>query len=199
MAQSSKEYQREYYRKNKDRIIARQKQYNENKREERLQYAQSYYENNKESVLDRQKKHQSQNRVEETKYHNDYVKRRSMVDPAFKLRNNISSTVYAALKSNGASKHGKSILEYLPYSFQELKVHLESQFEPWMTWDNWGVHSSAKYDNNDPSTWTWNIDHIIPQSKLPYISMEDENFKKCWALENLRPMLSKANLEKGDK
>lgn len=26
--------------------------------------------------------------------------------------------------------------------------------------------------------WEWQIDHIIPQSKLPYTSMKDKNFKK---------------------
>jgi hypothetical protein len=55
------------------------------------------------------------------------------------------------------------------------------------------------YDETNSETWTWNIDHIIPQSKLPYVSMEDENFKKCWALNNLRPLSSKVNLEKGNK
>jgi uncharacterized Fe-S center protein len=46
---------------------------------------------------------------------------------------------------------------------------------------------------------TWNIDHIIPQSSLPYNSMEEENFQKCWALENLRPMEAFANIKKGKK
>jgi hypothetical protein len=37
------------------------------------------------------------------------------------------------------------------------------------------------------------IDHIVPQSDLPYSSMNDENFQKCWALENLRPLSAKQN------
>lgn len=45
---------------------------------------------------------------------------------------------------------------------------------------------------------TWQIDHIIPQSKLPYFTLEDENFKKCWALENLRPLESFENLRKSN-
>ena len=43
----------------------------------------------------------------------------------------------------------------------------------------------------------WHIDHIIPQSLLPYSSMEDDNFKKCWALSNLRPLSAKQNLLDG--
>jgi hypothetical protein len=63
---------------------------------------------------------------------------------------------------------------------RESILNLEKQFEPWMNWQNHGVYKN--WDDNDQSTWTWQIDHIIPQSDLPYTSMEDENFKKCWAL-----------------
>lgn len=66
-----------------------------------------------------------------------------------------------------------------------------------MTWNNWGMYRSKTWDDNDPVTWTWQIDHIIPCSDLPYLSMEDENFKKCWALENLRPYSAKQNLFDG--
>jgi len=43
------------------------------------------------------------------------------------------------------------------------------------------------------------IKYIIPQTKLLYTSMEDDNFKKCWAINNLRPLSSKANFLKGHK
>ena len=68
-----------------------------------------------------------------------------------------------------------------------------------MTWENHGVYNLNTWDDNDQSTWKWNIDHIIPQSKLPYTSMEDDNFKKCWALENLRPYSAKQNIIDGNK
>ena len=60
-----------------------------------------------------------------------------------------------------------------------------------MSWNNYGKYSS----NNE----TWNIDHIIPQSLLPYSSMEEENFKKCWDLSNLRPLKSIENIRKSNK
>jgi len=52
---------------------------------------------------------------------------------------------------------------------------------------------------NDQSTWTWQIDHIIPHSDLPYDSMDHPNFQKCWALDNLRPLSAKQNLEEGTR
>ena len=45
----------------------------------------------------------------------------------------------------------------------------------------------------------WHIDHIIPQSKLLYDSMDHPNFQKCWALENLQPLWAKDNISKSNK
>ena len=42
----------------------------------------------------------------------------------------------------------------LGYSAEQLKCHIESQFEPWMNWENHGNYSKDKQ--------TWQIDHIIP-------------------------------------
>lgn len=74
---------------------------------------------------------------------------------------------------------------------QELKAHLEKQFEPWMSWDNYGAASTDMK--------TWQIDHIVPQSKLSYTAMTDDNFQKCWALSNLRPLESFENIKKSNK
>jgi hypothetical protein len=76
---------------------------------------------------------------------------------------------------------------------EELKVHLESLFEPWMNWNNYGRYVPKTYDAKP----TWQIDHIIPHSKFKYNSMEDEEFAKCWSLSNLRPLSSKQNFEEG--
>ena len=43
------------------------------------------------------------------------------------------------------------------------------------------------------------IDHVIPKSHFNIISAECEDFKKCWALSNLQPLLAKDNLRKNNK
>lgn len=106
----------------------------------------------------------------------------------FRLRTNISRMIRKCVFKDENS----SILNYLPYTMEELKQHLESQFEDWMNWNNYG-----KCSNVEQRTW-W-IDHIIPQSKLPYDSMRHSNFKKCWSLENLRPLEKIENIKKGNK
>ena len=63
--------------------------------------------------------------------------------------------------------------------------------EEWMILENHGPY--------DKKRRTWQIDHIIPQSSLPFDSFEHPNFKKCWALENLRPLEAMKNIKKSNK
>lgn len=128
-----------------------------------------------------------------------YKKERRKTDPVFKLRETVSIIINRSLKKQNSTKNNNSIIQFLPYTIQELKDHLQSQFEPWMSWNNWGTYDSKMWDDHNTLTWFWNIDHIIPQSKLPYTSMEDDNFKKCWSLSNLRPYSAKQNIIDGNR
>jgi hypothetical protein len=119
--------------------------------------------------------------------------RKKRKNPVYRIRLNVGRSVREALSIQGVKKGWRSFFDYVDYTLEDLKIHLESLFEPWMTQNNYGSYSVKNWNDNDSSTWTWNIDHIIPQSDLPFESMEDENFKKCWALTNLRPYSSKQN------
>lgn len=118
--------------------------------------------------------------------YNKYLRK----DPVKKLRHNIGVAVRDALKVNGGSKRGYSIFDYLPYTFVELKSHLESQFDSWMSWNNYG-------GRNDNPERTWHVDHVIPQANFNFKSMDDPQFLECWSLENLQPLEKKANMSKG--
>lgn len=111
--------------------------------------------------------------------------------PIHKLRLYTSNAIKRGLKRQNGSKLGASIMKHLPYSIEEFKSHIENLWEPWMTWENYGTLKKGEK--------RWNIDHIIPQSKLPYDSMEHPNFQKCWALDNLRPLDALENTKKSDK
>lgn len=43
------------------------------------------------------------------------------------------------------------------------------------------------------------IDHVIPRAFFCYESVEDKDFKDCWALSNLKPIWEADNAKKSDK
>jgi len=110
----------------------------------------------------------------------------------------VSRRIKHALTNRNATKISRT-LSFLPYSIEELKLHLESQFESWMNWDNWGVYNPSKWDENDPSTWTWQLDHIKPMATHAYSCQSDPGFIEAWRLNNLRPLRSKENIVLGAK
>jgi hypothetical protein len=153
----------------------------------------SYYNDNKEDIIAANISYRKNNQHRR----NNLIKIRKSKDISFKINSNIRSLVKMTISRNGGSKGGAPTLKNLTYSINELKIHLEEQFEPWMSWNNWGVYNSKTWNDNDSTTWTWQLDHIIPQSDLPYYSLSDENFKKCWSLNNLRPLSAKQNIIEG--
>lgn len=186
-----KKYDKDYYQKNKDKILARNKD-PEKKLRNRIN-KRNWAARNKEKI----KQYSSYHRKKE--YSLKYLKARLNNNPYLKLRANVSKTIRKYLKKQNISKCNVSILKFLPYSIQEMKKHLENLFEPWMNWNNWGIYNAKNWDDANKKTWTWQIDHVIPQSALYYQSMEDENFKKCWDLNNIRPLSAKENCLKSNK
>jgi hypothetical protein len=172
-----KQYYILYLRKNKDKIREHNK---------------IYYKNNKQTKINYYFKHKDKIK----NYHKKYNKNRSKIDINFKLRRNIARLILLHLKKHNLKKT-KSTFYYMTYTIEELKTHLEKMFEPWMSWENQGIYKLSKWNDNDPSTWTWQIDHIIPQSSFDFT--DEEQIKKCWSLENLRPLSSKENLLKGNR
>lgn len=148
-------------------------------------------------ACDKQYRQNNKSRLNE--YNKKYRKNKYDTDVNFRLKVIASASVSQFLRTQNLSKNNSSILDHLPFSIQELKEHLEKQFEPWMNWGNYGIYRANIWNDNDTNTWTWHIDHIIPQSLLSYTSMKDDNFKKCWSLDNLRPLAAKINVLEGNK
>ena len=70
------------------------------------------------------------------------------------------------------------------YNAHDLVKHIQNQFGPKMSWDN---HSRST------AGFRWEIDHVVSRSDLRYDSLNHPNFKKCWGLDNLRPLDAKEN------
>ena len=195
----NKKYLKSYYKNNSIEIIERSKNWYLTNLNKKKKYDKEYALKKKDhkKIYDKIYRKNNKDKINQRTY--KYVKNRKLNDPAYKLRKSISYSIWYYMNLNKSSKGNKSFLKFVPYTMQELKEHLEKQFDLWMNWNNYGSYHIQKWDDTDQKTWTWQIDHIIPQSKLPYTSMEDENFKKCWALDNLRPLSSKQNLIDGNK
>jgi hypothetical protein len=189
----------EYRQNNLDKINQKEKQYREEHKEELRLARQLRLEQPgaKEKQLEKQRQYVNDNREMVRTRKREYEKKRKQEDPVYNLRVNISIKINKILKRNNSSKNGASVLKYMCYTFEELKIYIESLFEWWMTWDNQGIYNPKTWDDNDYSTWTWQIDHITPQSDLPYDSMDHPNFQKCWSLSNLRPLSAKQNILDG--
>ena len=96
-----------------------------------------------------------------------------------KLRKTISQGMRHSLKHDKSGQHWETLV---PYTLQDLRQHLESQFTPEMNWDNYGSY--------------WEIDHIIPQNTFNITSPEDSDFQICWSLANLRPLEKSLNRQR---
>ena len=83
-----------------------------------------------------------------------------------------------------SQKAGRSWRDFVPYSLEDLIIHLERQFLPGMSWDNRG---------------DWHIDHIVPLASFNFETPDDPEFKAAWALSNLRPWWAKDNMQKSAK
>ena len=207
-----KKYSFDYYQINKEKILAYKKLYYQNNNQKILENRKTYYKtnfhkikayhtlyfkHNRKNLLIKSKHYYINNNNKIKKYQNEYLKKRKTYDLKFRLKCAISANINFYLRHNGYSKNNKSTLKYLPYSIQDLKNHLEKQFEPWMNWANYGKYNIKSWNDNDPSTWTWQIDHIIPHSTFKYKSIQDIQFIECWSLNNLRPLNSKQNFIEG--
>ena len=113
---------------------------------------------------------------------NNYKEKRK--DPKFCIECSMRAQMAYHIKKNNVSKKAKTF-HAIGYTIDELMQHLESQFSPIMTWDNYGE--------------VWHIDHKRPVSWFNYNGTNDDEFKECWALSNLQPLLATDNIRKGNR
>ena len=113
----------------------------------------------------------------------NYEKNRKDSDPLYKLIANFRTAIWTVLKESNVDKYGHyfDVLQYTP---EELIIHLEKQFKDDMTWDNYGI---------------WHVDHKLPITSFDIQEMGDEEFMKCWCLDNLQPMWGEENIRKSNK
>jgi hypothetical protein len=161
--EAKRKYEAEYRLKNKDKIKKIAKKYRENNKETIKIIDKNYRENNKEKI-------------------NTYRRERRKNDELYRITSNIRSLIRQSFRHKGLKKNSLS-QKILGCTFEEFKQHLESLWEPWMNWDNYGLYESNKLN------YGWDIDHIVPLD----ICETEEDVIRLNHYTNLQPLCSYTN------
>ena len=194
-AERKKEQSKKYRLENKEKIALANKFHQVKNKDLKKEYDKKYRLENKDKKTKLGKEYYQKNKIELAKKQKEYnfknkdkINLRSLnkkkTNPLFKLTCNIRSLVKESFKRKGLCKLTKTEI-ILGCTFKEFKLHLESKFEPWMTWDNHGNPKDGVIEINK----TWDIDHIISLST----AKSEEDIIKLNHYTNLQPLCSKIN------
>jgi hypothetical protein len=159
------------------------KKWREKNKETLKEYVKTWYEQNKEHRKEYLKEYREKNMDSIRKTKRDYQQHLRDTDPTYKLISYFRTAIYQVLKESNVEKN-KHYFDVLQYTPKQLIDHLELQFTDGMTWENYGV---------------WHVDHIKPISSFSIVEMGDDEFMKCWCLNNLQPMWGEENIRKSNK
>ena len=199
-------YTKHYYR-NRDKILESQKKDRIKNKEKHSKKAKKYRIKNRGEIIERRKKHYAKNKqkirarnekwatenrvwvreyrkkyqIENREARREYTRKRLLNDMNFKLALTLRTRIRTAIKKGYKNT---SSMELLGCTIEELKNHLESQFQLFMNWDNHGMYG-------------WHMDHIVPIAKFDLTDPEQQ--KLCFHYTNLQPLWAKDNLRKHDK
>jgi 5-methylcytosine-specific restriction endonuclease McrA len=171
-----KEYMQEYRQKHREERKEYNKEWIRKNLEHYKKNRKEWYEKNKEYI-------QKQRRESNPEYYKNYTKNRYKRDLKFRLSRKIDSRIYKGLKKN---EGGETIKKLLGYTLTDLKKHLQKTTPAGYTWNNY-LEGRLQ------------MDHIIPKSNFNFTNPEHVDFKRCWALGNLRLILAKENIKKKNK
>jgi len=184
----------------------RNKAYRDNMKEEKIKQKE-YYNNNTEKCkarsltwkrslspeIRKQKNSEAVNKYREK--HGDrvraYNRKRYHEKIWVRLSDNVRTGINACLKGKN-KRHWEDLVEY---TLEDLIKHIESLFTDDMSWEYLGrLEKSGKQRDK----WI-ELDHIIPISHFNFDSFEHPDFKKCWSLDNLRPLWHSQNRSEGNR
>lgn len=165
--QSENYYIGKYSGRDKDRYLT----------EEYQSWLKSYKENNREKLKNDRRLFYLNNK----KYFLSYRKNRCENDKVYHLSIIIRTMISNSISSKNFTKRSRT-QKILGCTFVEIKLYLESKFESWMTWDNYG-----KY--NGELNYGWDIDHIVPISS----AKTEEDIIELNHFTNLQPLCSYTN------
>jgi hypothetical protein len=112
---------------------------------------------------------------------NEAKRRNEEAFPSAKIARNLRVRLRKAVV--GVNR-AAATMDLLGCSIDEFKTHLERQFEPGMSWDNYGYHG-------------WHIDHIRPCASFDLTDQAQQY--ECFNFRNTRPAWRFDNQSKGGR
>lgn len=180
------QYKKEYRQRNKNKIRKYNKQYirkcaeyDKDKMEKIRESRKKYYLKNRDKIYQIKKIYRKINKNKLNRYARKYREKRMKIDPIYVLIKRIRNRNRQFIKSKNLFKT-KHFVDYIGCSGEELKIHLEKQFQDGMTWENINK---------------WHLDHIVPISTAKTI----EDVYKLNHYTNLQPLWAEDNLKKRNK
>jgi hypothetical protein len=190
---ASKKWNKKAYNANPEKYREISRMYRFNNKEKVRLYNKKWYTENREKGIaasvrwsrnhpERRKLYRVRSRATSRRYENQLYKNDLNFRIAKVLRSRLATALRRSIKNN--VKRGVSAVKDLGCTIPELKVYLENQFQPGMSWDNWECEG-------------WHIDHRIP---FAFFDLSDEKqVAKVCHYTNLKPMWGIENLKKGKK
>lgn len=172
---------RKWYEKYKFRERERSKKWHKEHPEQAKALQTKRWADNKEYEYRRNQRWRDNNPEKIRETERRYRSARRQTDVGYKLANNLRSRLNRAIRRG--QKAGSAVRD-LGCTIEELKYYVELQFQPGMTWENWGRTS-------------WHLDHIKPLAAFDLTKREQ--FIEACHYTNLQPLLALDNLRKGSK
>lgn len=102
------------------------------------------------------------------------------------IRKRIAASMRKAIRLDKAGRRWESLVEY---NMQSLINHLKSTIPLGYSWENDFINGNG----------ILHIDHKRPMSSFSFTTAEDEEFKRCFALDNLQLLPALENMQKSAK
>jgi hypothetical protein len=178
--QRAKEYAKTYREENHDELTRNNRNYYEENKEDYAIKSKVYRKLKEKELKITKKIYEEKNRKELQAYRRKYWRERKKKEPLLKLKLSVRGRLSKILKAKGFKKDKRSV-ELLGCTWNDFMVEVESNWQPGMTWDNYG----CKMDQ-------WCLDHTIPLALAQTI----EEVNKLSHHSNVKPMWSIYNAMK---
>jgi len=222
--ENRKVYCRKYYLKHKEKMNEINKQYHLEHREEEKAYGKRYYLEHKEKkkqykidnrdIISKQKKrYYLANKDKMLRRHKQWIFDNKEKISKWQIKWNIDNN-----ERINECRRKRYIKRYKTNLKYNLTVKMRGEINRSLKGNKAGYHWESltgytladlinRLNENIPAGYTWkdfltgelHIDHIIPISVFNFTKPEHTDFKRCWALSNLRLLPARENLIKHNK